>query len=59
MAGVEDVRAHLDNCQARFMARCVEDPSKLSDILPVGFGDIGGAVVDDELAVEGKGGALE
>ena len=33
------------------MARCVEDPSKLGDILPVGFGDI----VDDELAEEGNG----
>ena len=32
----------------------MEDPSKLEDILPVGFGDEGG-VVDDELAEEGEG----
>ena len=32
MAEVEDVKTHLDNCQARFMARCAEDPSKLGDI---------------------------
>ena len=32
------------------MARCVEDPSKLGDILPVGFGDQGDGVVDDKLA---------
>ena len=39
MAGVEDVPTHLDNCQVRFVARCVEDPSKLGDIMSVGFGD--------------------
>ena len=39
MAGVEDVYIHLDNLQPRLIARCVEDPSKLGDILPVGFGD--------------------
>ena len=33
------------------MARCVEDPSKLGDIMPVGFGDDG--TMDDELAEEG------
>ena len=32
MAGVEDVPTYLDNCQARFIARCVEDPTKLGDI---------------------------
>ena len=50
MAGVEDVPAHLDNNQVRFVARQVEDPSKLGDMLPVGFGED----VDDELA-EGEG----
>ena len=33
----------------------VENLSKLGDILPVGFGDAGGGMVDDELAEEGKG----
>lgn len=41
MAGVEDVCTHLDNSQARFVARCVEGPSKLGDIMPMGFGDDG------------------
>ena len=35
------------------MARQVEDPSKLGDIMPVGFGDEG--MLDDELAQEGEG----
>ena len=51
MAGVEGVGIHMDNSQARFVARCVEDPSKLGDIMPVGFGDD----LDDELAEEGEG----
>ena len=51
MAGMEDVPTHLDNNQVRFVARQVEDPSKLGDILPVGFGED----VDDELAEEGEG----
>ena len=55
MAGVEDVRTNVENCQARFMARCVEDPSSLGDILAMGFGDVGGGIVDDELAEEGEG----
>ena len=55
MAGVEDVSMHLNNCQVRFVARCVEDPSKLEDIMPVGFRDEGGGVIDDELAEEGEG----
>lgn len=50
MAGVEDV---LDNCQARFVARCVEGPTKLGDIMPVGFGDE--MRIDDELTEEGGG----
>ena len=33
----------------------MEDPTKLGDLLPVGFGDVGGGVVDDELAEEGEG----
>ena len=37
------------------MARVVEDPTKLGDMLPVGFGGVGGGVVDDELAEEGDG----
>ena len=47
LVGAEDVRTHLDSCQARFMARCVEDPSKLEDILPVGFGDEGHDVLTE------------
>ena len=39
MAGVEDVPTHLDNNQVRFVGRQVEDPSKLGDMMPVGFGD--------------------
>ena len=41
MAGVEDGTTHLDNCQARFVAR-------LGDIVPVGFGDEG--VIDHGLS---------
>ena len=51
MAGVEDVPTHLDNNQVRFVARQVEDPSNLGDIMPVGFGDE--RMLDDELAEEG------
>ena len=55
LVGAEDVRTHLDSCQARFMARCVEDPPKLEDILPVRFGD----GEDDELTKEGtEGGGM-
>ena len=43
---------HLDNNQVRFVARQVEDPSKIGDMLLVGFGDIGGGIIDDELAEE-------
>ena len=39
----------------RFVARCVKDPTKLGDMLPVGFGDAGAGVIDDELAEEGEG----
>ena len=39
--------------QVRFVARHVEDPSKLGDIMPVGFGDE--RVLDDELAEEEDG----
>ena len=53
MAGVEDVPTYLDNNQVRFVARQVEDPSKLGDMLPVGFGD--DAILDGELAEEGEG----
>ena len=53
MTGVEGVDIHMDNNQVRFVARCVEDPSRLGDIMPVGFGD--DRVVDDELAKEGDG----
>ena len=35
----------------RLVARSVEDPSKLGDIMPVGFGD--NSMLDDELAEEG------
>ena len=52
---MEDVRTHIDNCQKRFIARCVEDPSNLGDMLPVGFGDEGGGAIDDEWVEEGKG----
>ena len=51
MAGVEDVHTHMDNNQIRLVARSVEDPSKLGDIMPVGFGDN----LDDELAEQGEG----
>ena len=50
MAGVE---TYLDNNEVRFVARQVEDPSKLGDIMPVGFGDE--RVLDCELAEEGDG----
>ena len=53
MTGVEVAATHLDNCQARFMARCVEDPCKLGNIMPVGFGDKN--AIDGGLAREGKG----
>lgn len=52
MAEVEDIHTHLDNNQARFVARCVENPTKL-DIMPAGFGDQ--AMVDDELTEKGDG----
>ena len=44
---------HLDNNQVWFMARQVEDPSKISAMLPVWFGD--NAIQDDELAEKGEG----
>ena len=53
MAGVEDILTYLDNTQVRFVAQQVEDPSKLGDMLPVGFGD--DAMLDDELVEEGEG----
>ena len=53
MTGVEDILMHLDNNQARFIVRQVEDPSKLGDILLVGFGD--NDLLDEELAEEGEG----
>ena len=52
-ARVEDMETHLDNCQTRFVARCMEDPSKLGDIMPVGFRDE--SMMDDELTEEGDG----
>ena len=55
IAEVESVDIHMDNNQVRFVARCVEDPINLGDMLPVGCGDVGGGVVDDELAEEGDG----
>ena len=55
MLGMEDVDIHLDNNQVRFVVRQVEDPTKLGDLLPVGFGDVGEGAVDDELAEEGEG----
>ena len=51
MAGFEDVVTHLDNCQAPFVARCVED-SELGNIMPVGFGD--NRMIDDEMTEEGR-----
>ena len=53
MAGVEDVHTDMHNNQVRFMARSVEDPSKLGDIMPVGFGDDN--MLDDELAEKEDG----
>ena len=50
MTGVEDVITHLDNNQAGLVARGVEDPTKLGDIMPVGFGDEN--MIDDELTEE-------
>ena len=50
MAGVEDVDIHLGNNQVQFVARQVEDPSKVGDMLPVGFGD--STMLNDELAEE-------
>ena len=50
---MEDITTHLDNNQIRFVARQVEDPSKLGDILLMGFGD--DAMLDDELVEEGVG----
>ena len=47
----QDVATNLDNSQARFMARCVEDPWKLGGIIPMGFGDE--SIVNDELTEEG------
>ena len=53
MAGVEDVPTHLDNNQVQFVVRQVEDPSKIGDMLPVGFSD--DAMLDDKLTEEGEG----
>ena len=44
IAGVESADIHMDNNQVRFVARCVEDPTKVRDMLPVGFGDAGGVL---------------
>ena len=55
MARVQDAKTHMDNNQVRLVARGVEDPSKLGDMMPVGFGDGGGGFFDDELAEEGEG----
>ena len=41
MARVEKVATHLDNGQSWFIVRYVEDPSKLGDIMPIGFGEAG------------------
>ena len=54
IAGAENVDIHLDNLQIRVVARSVEDQSKLGDILLVGFGDVGGGEVDDDLAELGE-----
>ena len=35
------------------MARCVENPSELGDIMPVGFGSRD--IIDDKLTEEGEG----
>ena len=53
MAGVEDVHTPMDNNLVRFVARSVEDPSKLGDIRPGGFRDE--RMLDGELAEEGGG----
>ena len=50
---MESVDIHMDNNQVRLVARCVEDPSRLGDMMPVGFGD--SRMMDDELAEEGDG----
>ena len=44
MARVEDAHTHLDNNQVRAVARVVEDPSRLGNFIPAGFGfgDAGG-----------------
>ena len=42
IAGVESVDIHMDNNKVWFVARFVEDPTKLGDMLPVEFGDAGG-----------------
>ena len=55
IAGVESVDIHMDNNLVRFVARCVGDPAKFSDMLPVGFGDAGRGVINDELAEKGEG----
>ena len=54
MAGMEDATTHMDNNQVRLIARSVEDPSKLGDMMPVGLRYEGG-VIDDELAEEKEG----
>ena len=54
IAGVKEVGTHLDNNQARSVARCMKYSTKLGDIMPVRFGDEGGRVNDDELAEEGE-----
>ena len=53
IARVESVDIHMDNNQARFVARCEEDPYRLGDMMPVGFGE--GRMMDDELGEEGDG----
>ena len=50
MAGTENMRTDLDNSQVRFVAWCIEDLSKLGDILPLGFGEEGRR--EDELMEE-------
>ena len=54
IAGVESVDIHMDNNQVRFVARCVEDPTKLGDMLPVGFGDAGGVLSMTNFNTAGK-----
>lgn len=53
MEGIEVVTTPPNNCHARFVPGCVEETTKVGDIMPVRLGDEG--LMDGGLAEEGEG----